>query len=231
MGRAHRSDARSRSQFLVAGAAWLRSPSATRRAPARRRRRSAQRRRASTRAYEGSRALPDASVHATTTRRWCPSAERARPRRGDRAWLDGALGEFQARAGDGRSASSPPTGARRSGATSVSPRGKTAVLAGTRARRWRQVLRRWVPRLAPGLAGAATHGLIRSGHGAPRARVRDNAVRRRELAPASPTGRHLSGSLPWDGRRGARASVAAAFARLAPRLPPSNRRAATSSRA
>lgn len=47
---------------------------------------------------------------------------------------------------------------------------------------WREVLDLWAGRLAPGLSGAATHGLIRTGHAARALARRDNAVRRGELA-------------------------------------------------
>ncbi len=47
---------------------------------------------------------------------------------------------------------------------------------------WREVLSQWVPLLAPGLVGAATHGLIRTGHAARSLGRRENALRRHELA-------------------------------------------------
>jgi len=47
---------------------------------------------------------------------------------------------------------------------------------------WRQVLAEWVALLAPGLVGAATHGLIRTGHAARSLGQRENSARRHELA-------------------------------------------------
>jgi hypothetical protein len=47
---------------------------------------------------------------------------------------------------------------------------------------WTDVLRTWMPRLAPGLVAAATHGLIRTGHAVRALGSRDTAVRRHELA-------------------------------------------------
>jgi hypothetical protein len=49
---------------------------------------------------------------------------------------------------------------------------------------WREVLRRWWPRLVPGAAAAASHGLIRTGHAVRALRERDTAVRRAELGQA-----------------------------------------------
>ena len=51
-----------------------------------------------------------------------------------------------------------------------------------RAEHWRSVLNRWVPRLMPGMVGAAFHGIIRTGH-AVRNLVREETCQRlRELA-------------------------------------------------
>jgi hypothetical protein len=47
---------------------------------------------------------------------------------------------------------------------------------------WVQMLRTWVPRLAPGLVAAAAHGVIRTGHAVRGLGERDTAVRRHELA-------------------------------------------------
>jgi hypothetical protein len=49
-------------------------------------------------------------------------------------------------------------------------------------RPWRDVLTTWVGRLAPGMSGAATHGVIRTAHAARAMGRRDNAFRRTELA-------------------------------------------------
>jgi hypothetical protein len=47
---------------------------------------------------------------------------------------------------------------------------------------WPQALERWTAALAPGLAAAAAHGLIRTGHAARSLAVKETDLRRRELA-------------------------------------------------
>src|SRR5262245_19442808 len=47
---------------------------------------------------------------------------------------------------------------------------------------WPQVLERWTSALAPGLAAAAAHGLIRTGHAVRSLAVKETDLRRRELA-------------------------------------------------
>jgi hypothetical protein len=47
---------------------------------------------------------------------------------------------------------------------------------------WPSVLSTWAGRLAPGLVGAATHGLIRTGHAARNLARKDTPLRRHELA-------------------------------------------------
>jgi hypothetical protein len=49
---------------------------------------------------------------------------------------------------------------------------------------WRDVLDLWVGRLAPGMSGAATHGVIRTAHAVRALAVRESAVRQGELARA-----------------------------------------------
>jgi len=49
---------------------------------------------------------------------------------------------------------------------------------------WREVLDRWAARLAPGLSGAATHGVIRAGHAVRALAERETRLRRNELADA-----------------------------------------------
>lgn len=49
---------------------------------------------------------------------------------------------------------------------------------------WEHVLWRWWPRLIPGAAASAAHGLIRTGHVVRALRERDTVPRRRELAEA-----------------------------------------------
>lgn len=50
------------------------------------------------------------------------------------------------------------------------------------ARPWPEVLERWVPRLAPGMVGAAAHGWLRAAHAVRAIGGSDTAVRRLELA-------------------------------------------------
>lgn len=50
------------------------------------------------------------------------------------------------------------------------------------ARPWRDVLDLWAGRLAPGLSGGATHGVIRTSHAVRALSRRENATRRGELA-------------------------------------------------
>lgn len=84
---------------------------------------------------------------------------------------------------------------------------------------WRPVLRRWVPRFAPGLAGVATHGVIRTGHAVRTLAARDNEIRRRELATALAYWAVNYEELPWDRTLAPETSVEAAFAKLQPRRP------------
>lgn len=49
---------------------------------------------------------------------------------------------------------------------------------------WREVVGLWVPRLAPGIAAAGLHGVIRVGHAVCSLRVKENAARLDELARA-----------------------------------------------
>ncbi|MFN0277715.1 MAG: questin oxidase family protein [Pyrinomonadaceae bacterium] len=46
---------------------------------------------------------------------------------------------------------------------------------------WRTVLRQWIPRLAPGLVGAAAHALIRTSHAVRSLEERETEIRRQEL--------------------------------------------------
>ncbi len=50
------------------------------------------------------------------------------------------------------------------------------------ANSWRHVVRDWAPRLAPGLSGAALHGVIRAGHAVRAVDDRETPARLRELA-------------------------------------------------
>lgn len=47
---------------------------------------------------------------------------------------------------------------------------------------WKQVVRKWSERLAPGLSAAAAHGLIRTGHAVRSLTRNENDLRKRELA-------------------------------------------------
>ncbi len=49
-------------------------------------------------------------------------------------------------------------------------------------RPWQEVVRKWTPRLAPGLMAAATHGLIRTGHAVRSLSKEETAQRKDELA-------------------------------------------------
>ncbi len=49
-------------------------------------------------------------------------------------------------------------------------------------RPWRTVLNEWLPRLVPGIAAAALHGLIRTSHASRSLADADTPMRRRELA-------------------------------------------------
>ena len=49
---------------------------------------------------------------------------------------------------------------------------------------WRDVVGLWVPRLAPGMAAAGLHGVIRVGHAVSSLAIKENALRRDELARA-----------------------------------------------
>jgi hypothetical protein len=84
---------------------------------------------------------------------------------------------------------------------------------------WRAVVRRWVPRFTPGLAGAATHGVIRTGHAVRALVARDNEVRRAELATGLAYWAVNYEELPWDGVLAPEKSVADALARVRLRLP------------
>src|SRR5262249_9728751 len=89
------------------------------------------------------------------------------------------------------------------------------LVAELERRGWRDVVRDWVPRLAPGLSGAATHGVIRAAHAVRTIAERDTAPRRAECAaglaywaatyrrlPDAGTDRRLDGAgalraVPW----------------------------------
>jgi len=84
---------------------------------------------------------------------------------------------------------------------------------------WRAVVRRWVARLAPGLAGAATHGVIRSAHAVRAVGAKDSELRRRELATGLAYWAASYQALPWDGSLAPETSVEAALAKVELRQP------------
>jgi len=96
---------------------------------------------------------------------------------------------------------------------------RTFFLAELQADDWRPVLRRWVARFVPGLAGAATHGVIRTGHAVRSLVARDNAIRRAELATGLAYWAVNYEEFAWDGSVAPEKSVADALARVQPRLP------------
>jgi hypothetical protein len=84
---------------------------------------------------------------------------------------------------------------------------------------WRDVLRLWVPRFAPGAATAATHGLIRTAHATRAIGRRDVEIRRIELGTALAYWASHHETLPWNGVVEPATSVAIAIAGLQTRLP------------
>jgi hypothetical protein len=95
-----------------------------------------------------------------------------------------------------------------------------AALAGAE---WRDVLDLWAARLAPGLAAAATHGVIRVGHAVRALSVGETPSRRRELADALASWAATYAELP-SARGGGRAlPPRAAIAHVAI-VPPERRR-------
>ena len=70
-----------------------------------------------------------------------------------------------------------------------------------------------------GLAGAATHGVIRTAHAVRALAARDVEIRRTELGAALAYWASRYEELPWDGTRDPEKSVAAAIARVQPRRP------------
>lgn len=67
---------------------------------------------------------------------------------------------------------------------------------------WRDVLARWAVRLAPGLCGAATHGLIRTGHAVRALDERETPQRLGELADALASWAYAYQELPTADRSG-----------------------------
>ena len=92
-------------------------------------------------------------------------------------------------------------------------------LAELRAGDWRTVVRTWAPRFIPWLAGAATHGVIRTGHAARALAQQDNEVRRRALATGLAYWAVNYEELSWDGTSAPEKNVADALARVELRRP------------
>ena len=65
---------------------------------------------------------------------------------------------------------------------------------------WREVLDRWMGRLAPGFCAAATHGVIRVGHAVRRLADSETPPRLRELADAFASWAATYQELPANGR-------------------------------
>jgi hypothetical protein len=75
---------------------------------------------------------------------------------------------------------------------------------------WRDVLARWWPRLLPGLAAAATHGVIRTSHAARSLAAAESAEREAELARGLAYWAASYLALPGDPRTGGELDLAAA---------------------
>jgi Questin oxidase-like len=89
---------------------------------------------------------------------------------------------------------------------------------------WREVLDRWGSRLAPGLSGAATHGIIRTGHAVRALAQRENPVRLRELADALASWAATYNELPGAPAVAARRMSPRAAVRSLPIIPAERRR-------
>lgn len=95
-----------------------------------------------------------------------------------------------------------------------------------RERPWPEVLDAWVQRLAPGLAAAAAHGVLRTAHAMRALAARDTPQRRAELAAGLGYWATRYQTLPASPTRvkpAARASLVEALAQL-PRVPAEQRR-------
>lgn len=93
-------------------------------------------------------------------------------------WLDGYAGELDALPA-GR-----PLGAWRPALGDASRLADWLATLARDDRPWQDLLALWWPRLAPGMAAAATHGVIRTGHAVRALRNGETAPRRAELAQA-----------------------------------------------
>lgn len=91
---------------------------------------------------------------------------------------------------------------------------------------WPDVLQRWIARLAPGLAGAATHGVIRVGHAVRALDAESSPARLLELADGLALLAASYQELPATDAGGAAAAGRPAFEAIArvPVVPPAERR-------
>lgn len=87
---------------------------------------------------------------------------------------------------------------------------------------WREVLAQWAGHLAPGLSGAATHGVIRVGHAARALAAGETPLRRNELADALASWASAYSELPTAAGAGGMAPDAAL--RHVAVVPPERRR-------
>lgn len=88
---------------------------------------------------------------------------------------------------------------------------------------WREVLDRWVGRLAPGLCAAATHGVIRVGHAVRALSLKESPARVRELADALGSWAYAYQELPTAAGAGRGLPAREAIARV-PVAPAEKRR-------
>jgi Questin oxidase-like len=89
---------------------------------------------------------------------------------------------------------------------------------------WREVLDRWVGRLAPGLCASAAHGVIRVGHAARSLALGESPARLRELADALASWAYAYQELPTAAPSGARGVPAREAIRRVPVVPQDRRR-------
>jgi hypothetical protein len=88
---------------------------------------------------------------------------------------------------------------------------------------WREVVRRWTARLAPGVVAAAMHGVLRTGHAVRALGVADTPARRRELSDGLAYWASEFLRLPSERHPRTRALPSEAIARV-PLFPPAARR-------
>jgi hypothetical protein len=89
---------------------------------------------------------------------------------------------------------------------------------------WREVLERWVARLAPGFCASACHGAIRTGHAVRALAQAETPPRRRELADALASWAYAYQELPVAPRAAGRGLGAREAIRAVAVVPPAERR-------